>query len=679
MANQVTSSQTQTTTAGPSPEPAISQKAAEAKPYVPQSYIPPVNNAAQLSAAQAVPTSVNTLRQYAPKRTPEMDIQPQPDLKKKSLLGSLANSRKKTDASKDAKQPKAKKQKVKAAKTKVMKEKTKVKKVKAVKAKPAKMKITKDPALKKSLSGLLKRKAKTPKVPSPQLHPSGQPLGQMTQPIAPLGLQPNPAPNVPPFAQPAQTDPVYLTRAERAIQTPKLKRKAKKEVDRRRKDRRKFNREQKSTKPDFGFQSLNKYLRFSYLSLFLLVFVFGGWTYLAKIQGAVIAAGQVAVDGKPKIIQHLDGGIVSSILVTEGDVVVKGQTVLELDATILNANLEAAETNYFENQALISRLQAEKSGQNRIYWAPTLSEKRSNSRVALAMSGQEQLFEARRSSLNGEITQLNQRIAQLRDEDRGVLSEIDFTNSELVLVNEEFGKMTALLQQNLVSRNRVTQLERDKTRLQNSIAKLETRRGSINNAIKEARINIAQVQKQRDEQVLTDLRIAQTQADSFSESLKTIANKTNLVTLQAPASGVIHEMTVSTVGGVIAPGQEIMQIIPERDELVIKAHVLPQDIDQVTIGQDTNVIFSALKQSAAPELDGIVTYISADNLTDPITGSSYFEVDIEVADTELPKLDGQTLIPGMPADIFIQTQERTVFDYLTGPLKDTFKKTMRDG
>lgn len=208
---------------------------------------------------------------------------------------------------------------------------------------------------------------------------------------------------------------------------------------------------------------------------------------------------------------------------------------------------------------------------------------------------------------------------------------------------------------------------------------LKPRRGSINNTITEARINIAQVQKQRDEEVLTDLRVAQTQADSFSESLKTIANKTNLVTLQAPSSGVIHEMTVSTVGGVIAPGQEIMQIIPERDELVIKAQVLPQDIDQVTIGQDTNVIFSALKQSAAPELDGIVTYISADNLTDPITGSAYFEVDIEVADTELPKLDGQTLIPGMPADIFIQTQERTVFDYLTGPLKDTFKKTMRDG
>ena len=138
-------------------------------------------------------------------------------------------------------------------------------------------------------------------------------------------------------------------------------------------------------------------------------------------------------------------------------------------------------------------------------------------------------------------------------------------------------------------------------------------------------------------------------------------------------------MTVSTVGGVIAPGQEIMQIIPERDSLVIKAQVMPQDIDQVSVGQETNVVFSALKQSAAPELDGTVTFISADNLIDPITGFPYFEVEIDVADSELPKLKGQSLIPGMPADIFIQTQERSVFDYLVGPLKDTLKKTMRDG
>ena len=463
-------------------------------------------------------------------------------------------------------------------------------------------------------------------------------------------------------------------------QMPPMTSKAKISVDRRRKDRR--TPKAKAAKPqklDFSFQSLNKYLRVSYLSLFLLVFVFGGWTILAKIQGAVIATGQVAVEGKPKIVQHLDGGIVSNISVKDGDLVSKNQTVLMLDATILNANLEAAETNYFENEALINRLLAEQSGQDTIFWPNNLTRQRSNTRVDLAMSGQEQLFQARKIALTGEVNQLSQRIEQFRDEDTGLISEIDFTRSELTLVDQELGKMRELLRQNLVSRNRVTQLERDQTRLRNSVSKLETRRDGVRNAVTEAQISIAQIQRTRDEQVLTDLRQAQTQADSLLTALKTVSTKTNLVRIQAPVSGVVHEMTVSTVGGVIAPGQEIMQIIPERDSLVIKAQVMPQDIDQVSVGQETNVVFSALKQSAAPELDGTVTFISADNLIDPITGFPYFEVEIDVADSELPKLKGQSLIPGMPADIFIQTQERSVFDYLVGPLKDTLKKTMRDG
>ena len=579
--------------------------------------------------------SLASLRQYVPKRVAEpteaLDGPPKKPAKgqKKSIFAGfkLKTKEKAPKVSKPKKAPKARK---------------------APKA-PKSLKKAKMP-----------KKAKALKMPKLAMAP--KPLKAPKAPKAPKVVR---APKV--------------AKAPKVVKTPKPK-KPKVSIDRRRKDRRKLSTASiKNKKVDFSFQSLNKYLRFSYLSVFLLVFVFGGWTLLAKIQGAVIASGQVAVEGKPKVIQHLDGGIVSEISVKEGDVVSKNQTVLKLDATILNANLEAAETNYFENQALINRLLAEKTGQSSIFWSNALTRRRSNSRVALAMSGQEQLFQARKSALSGEINQYTQRIEQFRDEDSGLMSEIDFTRSELNLVNQELDKMRTLLRQNLVSRNRVTQLERDQTRLRNAVAKLESRRAGLTNSIKEAQIAISQVQRLRNEQVLTDLRVAQTQADSYSEALKTVSTKTNLVRIQAPVSGVVHEMTVSTVGGVIAPGQEIMQIIPERDNLLIKAQVMPQDIDQVGLGQSTNVVFSALKQSAAPELDGTVSYISADSLTDPITGSPYFEVEIDVADAQLSKLQGQTLIPGMPADIFIQTQERSVFDYLVGPLKDTFKKTMRDG
>ena len=427
------------------------------------------------------------------------------------------------------------------------------------------------------------------------------------------------------------------------------------------------------------FQSLNKYLGISYASLFLLVVVIGGWTYMAKIQGAVIAPGQVAVEGKPKVVQHLEGGIVSNIAVKEGDVVTKGQTVLNLDSTILKANLDAAKTNYFENQALISRLLAEKAGQATIYWSESLTRQGNLRPVRLAMKGQEQLFEARRVALDGEVNQYSQRIEQLKDEDIGLISEIEFTRTELTLVEQEFNKLSKLLEQNLISRNRVTSLERDKTRLMNSVAILEARRSGIANSITEAQIQMSQVQNLRHEQVLTDLRQAQTQADSFSEALKTVSSKSKLVQIKAPVSGVVHEMTISTVGGVIAPGQEIMQIIPERESLVITAQVMPADLDQISLGQETNVIFSSLKQNSAPELDGTVSYISADNLLDPITGAPYFLVEVEIADNQMSKLNGQSLVAGMPADIFIQTQERTVLNYLLEPLTKTLKKTMRDG
>ena len=522
--------------------------------------------------------------------------------------------------------------------------KTEVTQTKAIK--PKKEKLKKEKLKKEKV-----RKTKPKPAPTPAIMPLMEPVQALKQ---------NPMPK--PKKVKKQRTPKTST-GPRAVQP--------------RQDRRRSDRRRAVAGP--SELVLNKYLRGSYVSLFGLIFVFGGWTAFAKIQGAVVASGQVAVEGDPKILQHLEGGIISEIAVKEGDFVSQGQTVLKLDAIILEANRDAAETNYFENQALIDRLISEQKGLDRIQWSRDLINRRSNGRVKLAMSGQDQLFDARRRAMSGQIEQLSQRLEQLRGEDSGLISEIDFTRSELNLVEQEHLRLSDLLRQNLVSRNRVTQLELDATRLRNSVAKLTSRRASVSSLIEETQIEISQIGRLRDEQILTELRIAQTQADSFSEALKTISKKAKLVQISAPVSGVVHEMTATTIGGVIAPGQEIMQIIPKRDSLVINAQVLPQDIDQVRLGQDTNVIFSALKQSAAPELSGTVSYISADNLVDPITGSAYFDVEISIADSELPKLKGQTLIPGMPADVFVQTEERSVFDYLTGPLKDTFRKTMRDG
>lgn len=432
-------------------------------------------------------------------------------------------------------------------------------------------------------------------------------------------------------------------------------------------------------KADLSFQSITSYLRLGYIALFILVAVIGSWAVFSNIQGAVIATGQVAVDQEPQILQHIEGGIVSEIYVKDGDFVQANSPVMKLDSTLIDASKISAQTNYYANEALMSRLLAEQAREDDIIWLDTLKTAPSNPAAITAMATQEQLFLARRKALSGEVSQLEQRIAQFQDEDRGILSEIGFTETELNLVTAELAKLQRLLARNLVPRTRLTELERQQTRLLNQRGQLQNRRALLAGSILEAEINITQIYKARQEDILTLLSEARTRADSFNEDLKTANSRTKQIFVRAPASGFVHKMNVKTIGGVISAGQEIMQIIPKREKLILTARVLPGDIDQVSLGQATNVIFSALNADAPPELSGIVKFISPDSLINDIDGMPYFEVEVEVAKNEFSKLGGQVLIPGMPADIFIQTRERSVMQYLLDPLRKTISRTMRDG
>jgi len=425
---------------------------------------------------------------------------------------------------------------------------------------------------------------------------------------------------------------------------------------------------------DLSFQSIKRYLHFSYIALFILVFVVGGWTFFSSIKGAVVASGQVAVDGEPQVLQHIEGGIISEIYVQEGDFVEADTPVMKLDSTLIDANKTAASTNYYANEALMSRLLSEQSQAANITWLDSLTDNADNIAVITAIATQEQLFNARRVSLNGEVSSLEQRIAQLQDEDRGAFSEIQFTETELNLITPELAKL-----QRLLPRSRLTELERQNTRLLNQRAQLQNRRRLLAGSMREAQINIEQLYKARQEEILTLLSEARTRADSFNEVLKTADSRTKQIFVRAPTAGFIHEMNLKTVGGVIAPGQEIMQIIPKREKLLLTARVAPSDIDQVSFGQSTSVIFSALNLDAPPELAGTVNFISADSLISDFDGSAYFEVEVAIADSELDKLEGRVLKPGMPADIFIQTRERTVLQYLLDPLRKTIRRSMRDG
>lgn len=430
---------------------------------------------------------------------------------------------------------------------------------------------------------------------------------------------------------------------------------------------------------DLSYQSISKYLRSSYIALFGLVIGIGGWAAISPIQGAVIASGQVAVDAEPQILQHLEGGVISEIYVKEGDYIEQNAQLMKLDATLITANKMSAETNYYANEALISRLQAEQNESRAIRWTDALGKNANNPAALSAMALQDQLFNARRSALAGQIGQLNQNIARLEDEDRGVMLEIRFTENELALISPELDKLQRLLERNLVPRARLTELQRQHTRLLNARAQLQNRRALIASSALEAQLTIDQTYKARREDVLSLLSDARTNANSFNENLKTADNREKHIYLRAPNAGFVHKMSIKTIGGVITPGQEIMQIIPRREKLLLSAQIVPSDLDQVSLSQPTNVVFSALNLDAPPELSGKVVFISANSLVNEKDGSPYYSVDIEVENSELSKLNSVKLVPGMPADIFIQTEKRTVMQYLLEPLRKTLRRTMRDG
>ncbi len=425
-------------------------------------------------------------------------------------------------------------------------------------------------------------------------------------------------------------------------------------------------------------ESYSRFVRFGYLMISILLLGVGGWSFLAKIQGAVIATGIVIVESKPKVIQHLDGGIIGEILVKDGDYVQKGQVLLRLDPTTLKANQLIVQKRLYESMARVTRLEAERDGLSQIPWSDEFISEDDNAPMNVARLGQEKLFEARRRTDRGQVTQLQQRIDQANNQINGIRSMKRAKQAQLDLITKELSGLQTLLSEGHVSSSRVLSIEREQARLDGEIANLVSDEARIKSNIGEIQTQILQVRKDRQEAILTELRQAQADVNDQKEQLVTASKQFERIDVQSPVEGIVHNMTATTIGGVVAPGQDVMQIIPQTDQLIIDAQVLTQDIDQVYEGQPVNVRFSAFNQRKTPELSGMVKQASADAIVDPITGMPYYSVKIEVLAEELEKFGNLKLIPGMPAEVFIQTESRSVISYILKPVSDAMERSMRE-
>jgi len=420
---------------------------------------------------------------------------------------------------------------------------------------------------------------------------------------------------------------------------------------------------------DRGFQLIG-------FILFLVVFVgFGGWSVLAPLGSAAPAPGMLVVESQRQVIQHLEGGILETLLVRQGDRVDTGQVLAKLDVTQVRANLDVAESQLNSTEAQVARLQTERAGLDAIDWPPELLSS-PNPRVTDLMDEQRFLFERRKRSLEGELSILERRIAQLISRIDG-LKNTKATREELLQsFQDEYTTLSKLLAEGFVDEMRVRDLERRIVEVRGEIQTIQSDMKSAEIQVGETELQIIQRRSVFDAEVQGQLAELQARRVELEEQVRVAEDRLQRSEIKAPAEGVVLTIEVTTEGGVIPAGQPFMTLVPNEDELIIEAQVNPMDVDRVGLGQTAEVQFSSFDANAIPKIFAEVVSVSADAFADPNTGASYYLAKLNIPDDELPKLSGYDLVPGMPVNVLIQTGERTLWQYLTKPLAQGMSKAL---
>jgi len=409
------------------------------------------------------------------------------------------------------------------------------------------------------------------------------------------------------------------------------------------------------------------------LGLIILLGGLGGfllWAAFAPIDSAAVAPGIVTVETSRKTVQHLEGGIVSEILVREGDRVEQGSVLMRLDDTESRAQLEIFRGQFLAKRAEEARLIAERNGDESVTFPPDLLEMQDDPRVAEAVTGQRRVFQARRQALTGEVNVLEQRVDQLKEQIRGLEALSASKSKRIKLYQEEIDGLHKLFERGLGDKSRLRESERLAAELEGERAEHQSSIAATRVQIGETELQIVQVQRRFMSEVVEQLRTVQTDLFDLRERIRALEKTLERTMIRAPQSGSVVGMRIHTVGGVLRTGDPILDIIPEDEPLIVEAQVEPNDINRVAPGLEADIRFSAFNTRTTPTVPGVVQTVSADRLTDQKTGMPYYLARIQVTEDGMATLRGLTLLPGMPADVMIKTGERTFFEYLIRPVTD---------
>lgn len=419
--------------------------------------------------------------------------------------------------------------------------------------------------------------------------------------------------------------------------------------------------------------------RWTWIGIAIIAVTFGGaalWSALVPLSSAVIAPGLIKVDSSRKKIQHLEGGVVKEILVRDGDAVKAGQVLIRLDQTRADASHGVLQSGLDAALAQQARLIAEQDGHGSIQFPPELLARKDDPKVAELIKSQISLFHARRGSLQGQLSILDKQVVFLQNGIEGLNAQQLAKEEQLKSQRSELDGYSEA--RGMVEKNRIRAIEREISRLDGERAEHVSDIAKTRTSISEKELEKFQIRKRFREEVGEELRKVQTEINDFLERVGAAEHVLAQTDIKAPVDGTVVDSRIHTPGGVIGPGELLLEIVPANDRLVLEARARPEDIDRLRVGLPAGIKLSAFDQRTTPELEGRVSYVSADTIEDAKSGIAYFLIKVEVPESELKRLQGRTIQPGMMADVFVRTGERTFFGYLMDPLIDSFNKAWRE-
>ena len=429
---------------------------------------------------------------------------------------------------------------------------------------------------------------------------------------------------------------------------------------------------------DYRLTSVRRYVTFGMLTVVGLVGGMTLWAAMTDLAGAVIAPGTVVVAGNVKKVQHPSGGVISQILVKNGDAVKAGDVLVRLDETVTRASLQVITKQIDELNGRLARLKAERDDAPSVKFAGELLARINEPDIAQIVSGEQKLFETRVGNRTSQKQQLGQQIIGLQEQIAGNTSQAASKAKETELIKKELVGLEELEAKQLVLTTKMTQMRREQARIEGDMAQLRAEAGQNKGKIAEIELRRLSIDSEAKSDVIKELRETQGKIAELTERRTAAEDQLKRIDIRSPADGIVYQMTVFTVGGVINTAEPLMMIAPQDDQLVVEAKIAPHDIDQARSHTEATLRFPAFNQRTTPSLTGHVISISAELTHEQQTNQSWYVAEVKIDDSEADKLKKLKLVPGMPAEVQIRTDARSALSYLVKPLADQFSKAFKE-